>query len=1433
MDRKTILSSHTVSTPGQDCTDNTNVLLALPYMITGGADTVLLQIVDHLNRHGFSVSCITSLPVDTTSQGDNTGNYALITREIFHLPQMFRHEHECRAFISDLIATRNIDVLLIVGCELVYHMLPGLKVRFPKLKVVDQLFNEVGHIENNRRYAECIDFNIVATEVIRSLLTTKYAERDERIKVILHGVDVNNRFNPDKIKRLYCPGIDVIPSDAFVAGFFGRFSEEKCPAMFVAALDSLKNMDDIFGVMTGGGPEYKDIKHRIEQKGLHNKIYAPGFVDDIRPFLARTNAVVIPSFIEGIPIILMEAFALGIPVVASRVGGMPSVIIDGNNGFLCEPGDLAGFVDKIRILYSNPGLRSVMGSNARKYAEQHLDVNKMNNDYLRVFKNLIDSKNRENVSISDADIELNHSDLPSGVLVELKKTMRQILLVTYGWNESGGGTTFPKSVALELAERGYDVAVFYASLKNDPSMSQYSIEKTEDAGVTLYGVFNRPALFTDADNPEREICDAGVLNRFQQVLDEVSPDLVHFHNFHGLTFALAEETHRRNIPSCFTPHNYHLIDPDLYLLNGDLSLWDDIDLIKNSEAVRKNPDKKKWYEKRISTTRKLLNEWVDLTLSVSSRQRNLLIQHGGDPEKIALVHQANKSTDRLWNNAFLAREAVRPLHAPLRVGFVGGAIPIKGVHYLVAAAQAFRPDEIEVHIYGTATGIYLEHLAALDRKGMVTFHGEYSAEDLTQIAAKLDLSVVPSVIEDCAPLTLLEQHAMRLPIIAARIGGIPDFITEGIDGLLYDPFDLKSLVGVLRICIDNPSLVEKMRRNLSKPTHTFNRYMEHLEKIYVSMLTGQKLSAAALSLMINRREAVAEPDKASITWHGALFAQHSLAHVNRELCLQLLERGYQISFNSTQSDDFLSSVDPRFKALESIRNAPMATPDIHIRHQWPPDFSPVPSGKLVLIQPWEFGSLPKSWIEPMNSVVDEVWVPSSYVKECYVASGVEAERVQVVPNGVDTGQFNPDTKPYPLATDKAFRFLFVGGTIHRKGIDLLLGAYRTAFSADDDVCLVIKDMGGSSFYQGQTAQELISRFRSDPQAPEIEYIDKDLSTAEIASLYKACHCLVHPYRGEGFGLPIAEAMACGLAPIVTGYGAALDFCPSEIAWLLPAQIEKLPIKQVGTLETADYPWLAEPDFDALVAMLRHAAKNPEEVRRRGRAAADFIHENYTWEHAARIAVERLQAVARRPIRRLEGASVQCSEQSPDLQSPMVLATCKQAERLALAGKVNQAIELLLNEGIRADAADPRPYVTLAEILIREGRFQDALEVLPEMPAAVDPALKQELAAICHCGLGNDAAALQAAHLATGRPRALTVLGTLAARQGDPVEAERLFRQAIQTDPACGSGWLSLGMLLWGQGQQEEAWQAVKQAVTVDPLNQQAVQILRDMAERLG
>ena len=334
--------------------------------------------------------------------------------------------------------------------------------------------------------------------------------------------------------------------------------------------------------------------------------------------------------------------------------------------------------------------------------------------------------------------------------------------------------------------------------------------------------------------------------------------------------------------------------------------------------------------------------------------------------------------------------------------------------------------------------------------------------------------------------------------------------------------------------------------------------------------------------------------------------------VNRELCLRLIDSGYEVSIIPYEKDDISPDVDPRFeKIVQRTQKALSGKADVHVRHQWPPNFQPPREGYWVNVQPWEFGSLPKEWIRPMSTMMDEMWVPSSYVRECYIRSGVPGDRVFVVPNGVDTETFHPDAVPFELSTAKRFKFLFVGGTIFRKGIDILLDTYFNTFSDKDDVCLVIKDMGGKTFYKGQTAQQLIESYQSRPGAPEIEYIEHTLNDKDMAGLYTACNCLVHPYRGEGFGLPIAEAMACGLPVVVTGYGAALDFCTPDNAYLIPACEVKLTEKRIGDIKTVDYPWLAEPDRAALKKDYETCFREPGGGSRQGEGRAgpnrDEIH----------------------------------------------------------------------------------------------------------------------------------------------------------------------------------------------------------------------------------
>ena len=348
---------------------------------------------------------------------------------------------------------------------------------------------------------------------------------------------------------------------------------------------------------------------------------------------------------------------------------------------------------------------------------------------------------------------------------------------------------------------------------------------------------------------------------------------------------------------------------------------------------------------------------------------------------------------------------------------------------------------------------------------------------------------------------------------------------------------------------------------------------------------------------------------AEIVLEGGLDGPHSFARVNRALTTALRQLGLEVR---TGVPD------------ENVGGAT----DVTVRHCWPPRFAPS-SGPLVQILPWEWGALPSAWLPGLRHA-DEIWAPSRYVEAVYRNSGVEAATA-VVPDGVDTELFRPGLAPLALPGERCFRFLFVGGTIFRKGIDILIEAYLREFSGNEDVCLVVKDHGTASVYRGQNMKSAIERLAAESSGPRIVYLDATLDDEELARLYDTCDVLVHPYRGEGFGLPMLEAMACGRPVIVPRGGACLDFCSERTALFVEARRRLLSSDELG-LETAGQAWVLEPDVAHLRQQLRRAFIERETMQRLGAAARRQVLDGWTWRHAARKAQQRLERLAHRTAR---------------------------------------------------------------------------------------------------------------------------------------------------------------------------------------------------------
>ena len=240
----------------------------------------------------------------------------------------------------------------------------------PRPKLVYTEHNRWGAYRWPTRWANELTYPLedhilaVSEEARRSVV----APLRHRVQTLHHGVDasaVRARAGDPAATRA---SLGVKTGHLLVA-HVANYRVEKAHEVLVAAAKLLADAEvPIHFVLVGQGPTQPDIEALVAREGLAGTVEILGFRPDVEAILAAADALVLSSDHEGLPVVVMEAFAVGTPVVATEVGGLPEAITDGESGLLVPPRDPAALAAGLRRLIDEPGLREQLARGAARRA---------------------------------------------------------------------------------------------------------------------------------------------------------------------------------------------------------------------------------------------------------------------------------------------------------------------------------------------------------------------------------------------------------------------------------------------------------------------------------------------------------------------------------------------------------------------------------------------------------------------------------------------------------------------------------------------------------------------------------------------------------------------------------------------------------------------------------------------------------------------------------------------------------------------------------------------------------------------------------------------------------------------------------------------------------------------------------------------------------
>jgi glycosyltransferase involved in cell wall biosynthesis len=244
-----------------------------------------------------------------------------------------------------------------------------------------------------RRLAKATTCLVAVSPEVRDDLVRLGVAPREKFVVIRLGIELGERVRVEENGRDETRRMLGIPPEAFTVGWIGRMTGVKRTDDVLLAFRSLRERGVAARLcLVGDGPDRDHVERRAHELGVMRETLFLGYQADVAPFYAAFDAFVLPSGNEGTPVTTIEALAAGRPVVATRVGGVPDVVRDGEDGFLVAPGDVEELADKLAALAGDADLRARMGAAGRGNVLPRYAVGRLVDDIDRLYRSLLEAR---------------------------------------------------------------------------------------------------------------------------------------------------------------------------------------------------------------------------------------------------------------------------------------------------------------------------------------------------------------------------------------------------------------------------------------------------------------------------------------------------------------------------------------------------------------------------------------------------------------------------------------------------------------------------------------------------------------------------------------------------------------------------------------------------------------------------------------------------------------------------------------------------------------------------------------------------------------------------------------------------------------------------------------------------------------------------------